>query len=77
MLRYRKESDSDRAEKLMQATNFPTKENLYELYCDLCGENFFVNEILFDRVTRAIRAGFENPFVCDDCRRESDEEAYF
>ncbi len=77
MVRIREELDANRMESRMQTTNYPTKENRYEVYCDMCGEVFFADEIIFDRVAQAIREGFENPFICDDCRSESDALAYY
>jgi len=76
MVRFRKEIDADRTESRMQITNYPTNENQFEAYCDMCGEVFFVDEIIFDQIAKALREGFENPFVCDDCRGELDELAY-
>lgn len=42
----------------------------------MCGEVFFVDEVTFEKVSHAFREGFDNPFVCDDCRNELDEPAY-
>jgi len=72
MLRFREEIDADRTESRMRATNYPTVENQSEVYCEMCGEVYFVDEIISDRVAHAIRKGFDNPFVCDLCRDELD-----
>jgi hypothetical protein len=75
-VRLRAEIDANQAESRRHITNFPTDENQFEVYCDMCGEVYFVDEIIFDQVAKALREGFENPFVCDDCRGELDELAY-
>ena len=76
MLRVRAELDANQAETAMQATNYPTEKNQFDVYCDMCGEVFFVDEITFERVSEALREGFDNPFVCADCRDELGETAY-
>ena len=76
MVKFRKEFDANRAEKRMEATDHPTEKNQFEVYCDMCGEMFFVDEIMFEKVNDAIREGFDNPFVCANCRDELDELAY-
>jgi hypothetical protein len=42
----------------------------------MCGEVYFVDEYTFEKVNDALREGFDNPFVCADCRDEFDEAAY-
>ncbi|MBS1792294.1 MAG: hypothetical protein JSS81_00490 [Acidobacteria bacterium] len=68
MVRLKGEFDANRAERAARATAYPTDNNQFEVYCDLCGEVFFVNELIFEKVNDALREGFENPFVCEDCR---------
>jgi hypothetical protein len=70
------ELDANRAETAMQATDYPTERNQYDVYCDMCGEVFFVDEITFEIISDAFREGFDNPFVCDDCRDEPGEISY-
>ena len=72
----KEELDANWAETAMQATKNPSERNQFEVYCDMCGEVFFVNEITFEKVSAALREGFDNPFICDDCRDELGEVAY-
>jgi hypothetical protein len=75
-VKVKAELDANRAETAMQAARYPTEKNQYDVYCDMCGEVFFVDEITFEKVSAALREGFDNPFVCDDCRDELGEIAY-
>lgn len=77
MVRIREEYDANRMENAMLVSHFPTDKTQFEVYCDMCGEQFFVDEITFEKVSHAIREGFDNPFVCEDCREELGETAYF
>lgn len=77
MVRIREEYDANRAENAMQVSNFPTDVAKFGVYCDMCGEQFFVDEATFENVSHALREGFDNPFVCEDCREELGEAAYF
>jgi len=76
MVKVKEELDANRAEAAMQATRYPTDRNQFDVYCDMCGEVFFVNEMTFEKISAALREGFDNPFICDDCRNELGETAY-
>ena len=76
MVKVKEELDADRAENAMQASRHPTEGKQLDVYCDMCGEVFFVNELTFEKISAALREGFENPFVCNDCRDELGESAY-
>jgi predicted SprT family Zn-dependent metalloprotease len=76
MMRLREEFDADRTETSMQVSGYPTEKARFEVYCDMCGEQFFVDEATSEKISHAIREGFDNPFVCEDCRGEMDELAY-
>ncbi len=76
MVKVKEELDAGRAEKAMQASKNPTERNQFDVYCDMCGEAFYVDEITFEKVSTALREGYDNPFVCDDCRDELGERAY-
>jgi hypothetical protein len=76
MIRLREEYDEARAENAMQVSSYPTEKLQYEVFCDMCGEIFFIDGITFEKVSHALREGFDNPFVCDKCRGEIDELAY-
>jgi len=76
MIRIKEEFDANRAENAMQISDYPTEKAQFGVYCDMCGEQFFVDEITFEKVNHAVREGFDNPFICDDCRDELGELAY-
>lgn len=76
MVRIREEFDADRAENAIHVSNYPTEKTQYEVYCDMCGEVYFVGGIIFEKVSSALREGYDNPFICDDCRDELGESAY-
>ena len=77
MTRLREEYDANQAENAMLVSDYPTENAQFGVYCDMCGEQFFVDEITFERVNHAILEGFDNPFVCEGCRDELGESAYF
>ena len=76
MMRLREEFDENLAEAAIHVSDYPTEKAQFEVYCNMCGEAFFVDEILFEKVSEALREGFDNPFVCNDCYGEFDELAY-
>ena len=76
MVKVKEELDANRAETAMQATRHPTDRHEFDVYCDMCGEVFFVDEITFEKISLALREGFDNPFICDDCQDELGETAY-
>jgi hypothetical protein len=39
----------------------------------MCGESFFVDDFLFEDVSRVMEETLENPFVCEDCLDEYEE----
>lgn len=75
MVKVREELDANRAETAMRETIYPTEKNNFEVYCDMCGEVFFVDQLTFDKVSSALREGFDNPFLCEDCRDELGDAA--
>ena len=76
MVKVREELDADRAERAVQTSKYPTERNKFDVHCDMCGEAFFVDEMTFEKVSAALREGFDNPFICDECRDELGEAAY-
>lgn len=73
MQRLRSYYDGDRDENFSLPTNHQTERNRHELYCGLCGESFFVDDFVFEDITRVIEETLENPFVCEDCLEEYEE----
>jgi hypothetical protein len=68
--------DADYKDNLPVPTTHITEQNQNELYCSMCGENVFVNEMIFDEVTKMIEETSENPFLCAECVEEVEESAY-
>jgi hypothetical protein len=59
-------------------TKFPTERNKYEMRCGVCHDLFYVDETTYNRVRRDIEFDpADNPFRCDDCEQEYDEEAVY
>lgn len=65
--------DSDRIEKISLPTNYRTQRNQHEIYCGMCGELYYVDDIFFDRLTRKIAETSDNPFICEECLTEYNE----
>lgn len=76
MIRLREEYDASLAEKAMEASSYPTDKQQHEVFCDMCGEVFFVDELTGEKVRRALSEGFDNPFVCEDCGDAGDAAYY-
>lgn len=59
-------------------TKFETERNKYEMRCGVCDGLFYVDEMTYNRVRSAIDFDpTDNPFRCDDCEQEYDEEAVY
>jgi hypothetical protein len=57
-------------------TGFPTDGNRYQARCGVCDEMFYVDEATYDRVRRAVEFDpSDNPFRCDECEEEYEEDA--
>lgn len=76
MERLRSYYDGDRQDKLSVPTTFRTDQNQNELYCSMCGETAYVNDVFFDDITRIIEETLENPFLCQECVELYDESAF-
>jgi formylmethanofuran dehydrogenase subunit E len=44
-----------------------------EIRCDSCGELFYVDDLTFESINRAIREGLDNPFICPNCEQAYEE----
>ncbi|MEZ5429226.1 MAG: hypothetical protein R2747_23465 [Pyrinomonadaceae bacterium] len=75
MTRMRSFYDADRTEK-NGPTLHQTELNNNELYCSLCGETVFVDDVAFDDVQRIIEETLENPYLCPDCLEQVEEAAH-
>lgn len=76
MRRLRSYYDADRADPSTAPTNYRTGQNQNELYCSLCGEAFYVDDLIFDQVVRLVEKTMENPFLCAECLEEYEELAH-
>lgn len=57
-------------------TKFETERNTHQIRCGVCEDLYFVDETTYNRVRRALEFDpTDNPFSCDDCEEEYDEEA--
>lgn len=65
--------DADRTESFGEPTVFQNDLNQNEVYCSVCGEMFFTDDLSFEKITRTVENTLENPFVCEDCRSEYEE----
>jgi hypothetical protein len=57
-------------------TSYETPVNRFGVRCGMCGDLYYVNEATLAGIDTAVAAGLDNPFMCDDCREETDELAY-
>jgi hypothetical protein len=75
MRRLRSYFEGDRENSFAVPTAYRTPENRNELFCSMCGESFFVDDLVFADVSRVIEKTLENPFVCEACLDEYEELA--
>jgi hypothetical protein len=57
-------------------TVFKTERNEHETRCGMCGRIIYVDEQTFSFVNDAIKAGLDDPFLCELCKEEYDDLAY-
>lgn len=75
MQRLRSYYDGDRENKLSVPTNYQSGQNQNELYCSMCGDSYFVDDLIFEDVSRLIKETLENPFICRECLGEYEDLA--
>lgn len=75
MDRQRSFFESDRIEQLQQPTRYRTSTNKNEVYCGVCGDTYFLDDIRYKTVNRTIEITLENPFLCQGCEFENEESA--
>ncbi len=51
-------------------TLYRTGPNRYRLLCSKCGELCYVDEPTFQRASRVIMTGGDNPFFCHACEEK-------
>lgn len=73
MTGLRSQYDADRAEDLLIPTDYQTALNKNEVFCEMCGKTFYVDDFFFEQITRKIAETMENPFVCGECSITEEE----
>lgn len=76
MQRLRSYYDADREIDFSIPTDYKVADNQNEIYCSMCGESFFVDDFIFEDVSRIIEETLENPFVCLECINDYEDLAY-
>ena len=76
MERQRSFYDSDRIEQLQQPTRYRTSLNKNEVYCGMCGDIFFLDDVKFKGYRHVVEKTLENPFLCEECDFQNEEKAY-
>jgi hypothetical protein len=75
MSRHREKTDLV-PDELDIPTQFPTKRNMYGVNCEVCGGLFYVDEATYNGIRTAIEFDqTDNPFRCDDCEAQDQDEA--
>jgi hypothetical protein len=54
-------------------TRYRKGPNQSQIICGLCGEAYFVDEVVFHQAVSAMEEGIDNPFFCDDCEADYEE----
>lgn len=72
--KLRAEINGDFSENYVSITEHKTKLNQSEINCGECNKTFYADREEFEKISRAIEQGLDNPFRCDDCRTASEEE---
>lgn len=57
-------------------TGFKTERNQRATRCGMCGTLIYVDEETFSFTMEAIKAGLDDPYLCDVCKKEYDELVY-
>ena len=68
--------DADRIENLVTVTDYMTDQNKYEISCGPCFKTLYADRQTSEGLLRSIEQGLDNPFMCNDCQLELEEEAY-
>ena len=73
--RLKEQIDADLAENYASVTYFMNSRNKYEINCGECNRILYADKETAERITRSIKRGIDNPFLCNDCEQEFDEFA--
>lgn len=76
MQAIREEIDADLTENYVGVTDFKTDKNQYEIACADCNKIFYADRKTYEGISRAVRQGLDNPFLCTDCEEDLEELAY-
>jgi hypothetical protein len=67
MLRSNLNPEEQSAMLFLKPTPYRTGMNRYRLFCNTCGDIYYVDGDTFYMATLAIQKGLDNPFCCDNC----------
>lgn len=76
MERIREYYDADRDNNFAVPTTYQTANNKNRLYCSMCGDKVYVDDLIYGDVNKIINKTRENPFLCEDCLSEYEEMAH-
>ena len=71
--RVRSEIDADLNENYVSISDYKTERNSHEINCVECNKTFYADKEEYEKMSRVVRQGLDNPFLCDDCRMEYDD----
>lgn len=74
--KVKEEIDADLMENYVSITDNTTSRNTYKIKCGECNRTLYADKETAETFYRAIRQGWDNPFLCDYCRRDYEELAY-
>lgn len=75
-VKLRDQIDADVIENFVAITDYVTNRNKYEINCGMCFKTLYADRQTSEGIYRSIEQGLDNPFLCDDCQQELEEEAY-
>lgn len=75
-IRTRSEVDGDMNENYVTITELKTDDNKFEIICGDCDRTFYTDEETFDKFSRTLEQGLDNPFLCSYCQQEYDDLAF-
>ncbi len=74
MTKLRSYIDPDQQSATSDSTFFKTERKQQEVRCGMCGRVGYVDEETFRFVRDEIKAGLDNPFRCEICEEEYDDD---
>lgn len=71
----RLERDVELGEYQTAVTELKTQSNVHGINCSLCNRIYYTDTPTFEKISRAIGDGLDNPFICDMCTLDDTELA--